>query len=72
MLLPCKGPSKGQPEALPGAKAPELFYSEQLQLLMGYRSNARLLEFSKCGLNNHLALLLYAITIPLHRNKIHI
>lgn len=72
VLLPYKGPSEDQPEALPGARALELFYSEGLQLLMGYRSNAWLLELSKCGFNNHLALLLYAITIPLHRNKIHI
>lgn len=72
MLLPGKGPSKDQPEALPGARAPELFYNEGLKFLMGYRSNAQLLGLSKCGFNNQLALLLYAITIPLHRNKIHI
>lgn len=66
-----KGPSKDQPEDL-GGDTPKLFYDEELQLLMACRSNSQLLELSKCGFNNHLALLLYAITIPLHRNKIHI
>lgn len=56
------GPSKD----LPGARARDWFCNGGLQLLKGHGSDAWLLELSKCGFNNHLALLLYAITIPLH------